>query len=233
MHYSSLQEYFSWEEKRLELLRQSWLHLELKISKLFLSFSKKWDLDYSVTREVDSLEIDEFWIIGDRHRTVGNHFRPRLREGYIYPKGMNIKSERHMLWISTWMCEHISEKMWITISPELLWANILFETKEGNSFYFDGLPLGTDFMVYDSCANNIEEKQLFVANFKLVTFQMWCGITGTSIANAYHNKEQTLNFVHNSELFRWIILCLHWPQLWVILYPWQKVFLGLPTWYIH
>ncbi len=63
------------------------------------------------------------------------------------------------------------------VTPELLGANILFAREDGEDFYFDGLPIGTDFMIYSSDALSPTEKEKFIANFKLVTFQMGCAVT--------------------------------------------------------
>lgn len=230
MHYKNIEEYILWEAERIKLFQESNISLSLRIKKLYISKQQRGQQDYSITQECDTLEINEFGIVGDRHNT-GENFIPRLREGHIYPKWVLIRNERHILGISEGMCSKISKKLWVEVWAELLWANILFERENGEEFFFDGLPVGTDFMIYSEDAMSTENKELFIWNLRLSVFQSGCGITGSSIAKRYNNMWLNLSFLQNSYFHRGILLYLHGPKK-MVLKKWQKVFLWIPTSYI-
>lgn len=232
MHYPDISSYLEGEKKRISLLQESNIDSPLIIEALFLSPNKRGEADYSVTSEVPELEIDEYGILGDRHR-CDSWFRPRLREWHIYPKWVDIRQERHILMGTPAMSEKISQEMNVAVSPELLGWNIVLKRPDGKKVYLDGLPLWTDFMVCSDDAGETYNKDNLVVNMRLVTYQMWCGVTGASIANAHDDRSQVMNFVQNSQLYRGAILAIDGPKWNHMLKVWQKVFVGIPEGYIH
>lgn len=232
MHYKNIEQYIAGEKDRIAVLEGSQLENFLIIEKVYLSRKRKWEADYSVVEEVEELEIDEHGIMWDRHRTE-SWFRERLREGHIYPKWSVIRQERHILIGTEAMSERISERMNTHITPELLWWNMVLGKSDGWKVYLDGLPLGTDLMICSETSEKEYSKENLIVNLRLVTFQKGCGVTWVSIANEYQDRSQVMNFVKHSETYRWAICAIDGPTWRHILRKGQKVFIGIPQWYIH
>ena len=84
MHYPDLDTYYQWEQDRISLLKNSNISTHLTIDSLFNTWDKtKW-LWYSVTEQVDSLLIDQYWILWDRHRYTSWFRTSTPREDNIY-----------------------------------------------------------------------------------------------------------------------------------------------------
>jgi len=54
---------------------------------------------------------------------------------------------------------------------------MVLKRSDGKKVYLDGLPLGTDLMIYPEDTDSIEgkeEKQNLIVNLRIVTYQMGC-----------------------------------------------------------
>lgn len=234
-HYPNLPEYLRGEKERLQLLEGANIDFQngLVIQDLFVSKVQERVPGYSITERVDTLLIDQHGIIWERHRTE-SWFRPSLREWHLYPRWLDIRQERHLLAGTNEMSHRISQTMWLekNMQPEILGWNVVFARKDGEPVYLDGLPVGTDFMVYPEDTENTEDKSKLIVNLRLVTQQNGCGITWKNVSDTTGNKANFKSFQEHSKNFRWAVLVVDGPVWEHMLSVKKKVFIGLPTWHI-
>jgi len=181
---------------------------------------------YSVTRKVDSLEVDYQGIFGDRHR--GLHRLSTGRERAIYPKGTEIAQRRHILAISRDDCLRLSGRMGIEITPELLGANLLIGGNN-NHLHTSAMPPNTYFLV--ASAGEIETvPKPPIATLIHYVAQEGCGVTGNAIAEYYGDNSLTKKFADVAKNDRGILLSIEYPvKSSTLLRAGQNIFFKFPT----
>jgi len=233
MHYKDFSDYLAWEEIKRELLEWSNLPLlePLEIDRVLLSHQSKADgSNYVTTSETSQLLVDHDGIIWTRHHTA--YRQSNARDRHMYPNKTIIEQERHIFAGTDGMTQLISDKLGEQVNPELLWWNMVLKRADGAGFYLDGLPLWTDFMVYDQDVTDMRNKTKFLVNMKLVNFQFWCWTLWKSIAHELDKPDLRLKVKDASTYFRWAVLKIHGPQWESRLQAWQKVFVRIPTGYV-
>ena len=170
--------------------------------------SKDKDLaNYSVTQEVDQLEIDYLGILNDRHRRP---FRERTgKESSIYSRGNIIREHRHIFVVSLYDCKVLSNLLGVEVTPELLGANLVIERKDKKDFSISALPENTNLLIAQE--NSVEFMRPPIATLKHHTLQQGCGITGNAIAEKYNDQSLTKKFVDSSKENRGIVCSVEYP----------------------
>lgn len=185
-------------------------------------------LRYSITSQVESVDIDGSGIVGDRHyrefRLAGG------RERDVYPKEDKcfIREQRHIFAVSDFDCNVLSEKVGREITPELLGANLVISREDRRDFSLSQLPLGTYLFIGD--ANSREMPTPPVASLVMYTKQLGCAVTGNAIAEHYGDLSLSKKFVDAAQDNRGIVLTVEHPyNSKAVLRAEQKVFFGFST----
>ena len=95
LFYKNLEEFIEGQKKKLEKITSANIPEKGLILKVLAQNKDQTNKlsNYSVTSEVDSLDINYLGILNDRHSRPS---RQRIREGSIYAKGNVIREHRHI-----------------------------------------------------------------------------------------------------------------------------------------
>ncbi|MBM3233075.1 hypothetical protein FJZ18_02825 [Candidatus Pacearchaeota archaeon] len=184
-------------------------------------------MSYSITREVDTLEVTIEGIKGDRHH--GGVASSTGRERALYHKGTQILQQRQIFAVSPYDCQVLSEKMGVEITPELLGANLLIEHQDRKTNYsLSLLSRGTYLCISPEALVELPRPPL--ATLIHHVEQQGCGVTGAAIAAHYNNPLLIAKFTEHSKSNRGIACRIEYPvQSPAFLRKGQKVFFKYPT----
>ena len=229
LFYENLNEYTREERAKLDLLTNANLPEVGFIEEVLLPDDNKNResslAQYSVTQQAKLLEIDYQGIIGDRHRHL--YRLTTGRDKAIYPKETQVRGFRHVLAVSLYDCNVLSEKMGVAITPQLLGANMVISRIDKKDFSLSQLPHGSYLAIAPEDSIVMPRPPLAV----LVHYvkQMGCGTTGFAIAERYHDKKLTKAFVQSAADYRGILCGVDYPVAQpAIIKPKQKVFFKYP-----
>ena len=152
---------------------------------------------YLINHESEKLEIDRTGIIDDRHNCVYREMNSREKE--IFPRRALIRQHRHLVAISQYDCNVISETVGKEIDPGLMGVNLVVEREDGKDFSLSAIPFGTYIAI-----GGEPRKQTITLQHHVT--QEGCGVTGAAIANTFENESLRLDFVNASKKNRGIIL---------------------------
>ena len=125
LFYKNLEEFIEGQKKKLEKITSANIPEKGLILKVLAQNKDQTNKlsNYSVTSEVDSLDINYLGILRDRHNRA---FRERTgRESSIYAKGNVIREHRHIFVVSLYDCKVLSNLLKVGVTPELLGANLV------------------------------------------------------------------------------------------------------------
>ncbi|MBS3093199.1 hypothetical protein J4456_01310 [Candidatus Pacearchaeota archaeon] len=163
--------------------------------------------NYSVTREVNQIQINHLGILGDRHHRA---VRPSTgREKSLYPKGTFIREHRHVFVVSPYDCKILSDLLNFDVKPELLGANLVIGREDGQDYSISSLPQNTYLLIASNEAREFTKPP--IATLKHYVLQQGCGITGNSIAERYGDKSLTQKFMASSKDNRGIVCSVEQP----------------------
>ncbi len=229
LFYENLLKYIEGQREKLEVLRFANIPDRGLIIKVLLpdrNQDRAANLDtYSLTYEVEQIEIDCLGIKGERHRRIS---RPSTgREKLIYPKGTLIREHRHIVAVSPYDCKILSDKLEVEVTPELLGANLVIGREDGQDYSLSALPEYSYLLIAEK--ENRELPKPPLATLRHYTLQQGCGITGNSISKNYDNKSLTQKFVVESKENRGILCSVEHPaEKFAIIKAGQKVFFRFP-----
>lgn len=206
LFYQNLDEFVSGQREKLDSLFEAKIPERGIILKTLLadnSLDRKSDVaNYSLTKEVEQIEADYLGIVGDRHR--GAFRQSTSRETLLYPKGTIIREHRHVLAVSSFDCEVLSEKLGVEVTPELLGANLVIGREDGVDYSLSALPENTHLVI-------TKEDFKLVTTLKHYVMQQGCGVTGNMIANKYGDKNLIKKFIEASKNNRGIVCSVEYP----------------------
>ncbi|MCH6257630.1 hypothetical protein MLD52_13810 [Puniceicoccaceae bacterium K14] len=225
LFYQNAAEYFELEQKRLIDRQSANLPDEGRITRLMTPSPDLNEDDhfpyYSLTHEVDSLEVDYRGIVGERHQAVT---RPSGgRELKVYPRGTKIRGHRHLFVSCSSDIAELSRRMGLEITAEMLGLNLLIDREDGEDFSITELPVGTMMLLADETATKPAKPPLAT----LISFvkQEGCGITGKLIADHYGDPALTRKFREATKDHRGILCSVEFPvEATVQLEKGQRVF---------
>lgn len=163
--------------------------------------------NYSVTREVNRIQINHLGIVRDRH--YGDVRPSTAREKSLYPKGIMISGHRHVFAVSLHDCKILSNLLNVEVTPELLGANIVIGREDGGDYSLSSLPQNTYLLIAAQGAVEIPKPP--IATLKHYALQQGCGITGNSISEKYGDKSLTQKFIASSKNNRGIVCSVEQP----------------------
>ena len=136
LFYQNAADYLEQEQKRLVEREGANLPDEGRITRLMLPSAELNEDDhfpyYSLTHEVDLLEVDYRGIVGERHQAVT---RPSGgRELKVYPRGTQIRGHRHLFVSCSADVAEISRLMGVEVTAEMLGLNLLIDREDGEDF---------------------------------------------------------------------------------------------------
>ena len=225
LFYPNAADYLEQEQKRLIERRDANLPDEGKITRLMLPSAElnenKHFPYYSLTHEVDSLEVDYRGIVGERHQAVT---RPSGgRELKVYPRGTQIRGHRHLFVSCSSDVAELSRLMGLEITPEMLGLNLLIDREDEEDFSLTELPVGTMMLLADETATEPTKPPL--ATFTSFVKQEGCGITGKLIADHYGDPTLTRQFREVTKDHRGILCSVEFPvEETVLLKKEQRIF---------
>ena len=225
LFYKNAEEYFEEEYKRMLQRKMANLPDQGSITKLFLPSPELNENDhfpyYSLTHEVESLEVDHRGIVGERHQAVT---RPSGgRELKVYPRGTEIRSHRHLFVSCTSDIKELSRRMELAITPEMLGLNLLIDRDDDQDFSITELPVGTMMLLAENGATKPAKPPL--ATLTGFVKQEGCGITGKLIADHYGDPALTRKFREVSKDHRGILCSVEFPvSTTVVLQKGQRIF---------
>lgn len=230
LFYKNLNEYVKGQREKLDRLANAHIPEEGLIARV-LGPSDNQDKSrnvtgYSITQEVDILELDYQGIMKDRH--YGTHRLSTARERFIFPKGTEIRQHRHVFAVSPYDCKVLSEKLGVEVTPELLGANLVIKSIDNRPYSLSELPENTYLVISQGNASHRPQKPIAI----LVHYvkQQGCGITGNAIAEHYSDKSLTKKFMGASKDNRGIVCSIEYPvDQPAILEEGQKIFFIFPT----
>ena len=169
--------------------------------------SKESRFTYLITHPVSTLDIDTQGIIHDRHRGM-----VRLssgREGNLYPKRTQIIQRRHLLVVSQADCNALSHQLGVTVTPQLLGANLVIAREDHQDFSMSLLPTNTYLLI----ARAHEKVPFYPPLATLVTYvqQQGCGTTGKAIADYYGDPSLVKRFRQIAQNHRGMICYVEYP----------------------
>lgn len=225
LFYQNAADYLEQEQKRLIERRDANLPDEGKITRLMLPSAELNENEhfpyYSLTHEVDSLEVDYRGIVGERHQAVT---RPSGgRELKVYPRGTQIRGHRHLFVSCSSDVAELSRLMGLEITPEMLGLNLLIDREDEEDFSLTELPVGTMMLLADETATEPTKPPL--ATFTSFVKQEGCGITGKLIADHYGDPTLTRQFREVTKDHRGILCSVEFPvEETVLLKKEQRIF---------
>ena len=225
LFYQNAADYLEQEQKRLIERRDANLPDEGKITRLMLPSAELNENEhfpyYSLTHEVDSLEVDYRGIVGERHQAVT---RPSGgRELKVYPRGTQIRGHRHLFVSCSSDVAELSRLIGLEITPEMLGLNLLIDREDEEDFSLTELPVGTMMLLADETATEPTKPPL--ATFTSFVKQEGCGITGKLIADHYGDPTLTRQFREVTKDHRGILCSVEFPvEETVLLKKEQRIF---------
>ena len=225
LFYQNAADYLEQEQKRLIERRDANLPDEGKITRLMLPSAELNENEhfpyYSLTHEVDSLEVNYRGIVGERHQAVT---RPSGgRELKVYPRGTQIRGHRHLFVSCSSDVAELSRLMGLEITPEMLGLNLLIDREDEEDFSLTELPVGTMMLLADETATEPTKPPL--ATFTSFVKQEGCGITGKLIADHYGDPTLTRQFREVTKDHRGILCSVEFPvEETVLLKKEQRIF---------
>ena len=130
LFYKDLNDYVTAQKARLDEIQKGNIPERAIIKGVYAALEN--DLQYTITTEVNDLEVDAMGIAHDRHR--GSFHASTGREKELYHKKTIIRQHRHLCIVSSYDCQILSNKLGVEITPQLLGANLLIDPQEGESF---------------------------------------------------------------------------------------------------
>ena len=188
---------------------------------------------YMFTEEKDEpLEVTISGIVGSRKYAPER--ASNGRERFALPKGAHLKNYRHLLAVSEYDCEKLSDKMGVEITPELLGVNLVLEREDREPYELTALLPNTHLQVFDkSVLDPPEDNTGLEALLQVQTEQMGCKITGNSIANYYKDTSLAQRFEREGKRNRGLVLSLEHPvdldDRVAEFIPGQRVYVRFPT----
>lgn len=225
LFYKNAEEYFVQEQKRLAERLGANLPDEGRIKRLLLPSAELNEDDhfpvYSLTHEVDSIEVDYRGIVGERHQAVT---RPSGgRELKVYPRGTQIRGHRHLFVSCSADIAELSRLMGLEVTAEMLGLNLIIDREDQKAYSLTELPVGTMMLLADEGAAKPEKPPL--ATFTSFVKQEGCGITGKLIADHYMEPSLTRKFREVAKKHRGILCSVEFPvEAAVLLKRGQHVF---------
>ena len=209
--YENAADYLRQEKKRLIQRQSANLPDEGRITSLMLPSPDLNENDhfprYSLTHEVDSLEVDYRGIVGERHQAVTR--TSGGRELNVYPKGTLIRGHRHLFVTCSSDIAELSHRMGLELTAEMLGFNIVIDREDGQNFSITELPVGTMMLIGDEDATKPAKPPL--AAFTTFVKQEGCGITGKLIADHYGDRNLTRKFREVTKDHRGILCSVEFP----------------------
>jgi len=223
--YKNAADYLKQEQKRLIQRQSANLPDEGRITRLMLPSAELNENDhfprYSLTHEVDSLEVDYRGIVGERHQAVAR--TSGGRELNVYPRGTMIRGHRHLFVACSSDIKELSRRMGLELTPEMLGFNLVIDREDGEDFSITELPVGTMMLIADEAATKPAKPPL--ATFTSFVKQEGCGITGKLIADHYGDRNLTRKFREVTKDYRGILCSVEFPvEATVMLKRGQRVF---------
>jgi len=163
---------------------------------------------HSVTQQVDRLAVDCHGIAGDRHRGLT---RPSTgREAPLYREtGTTIVNRRQVFAVSSYECHLLSRSLGVSITPELLGANVVIDREDGADYCISDVPLNTYFAI--APADAVELPRTPIATLIQYLQQKGCSRTGRAIAREHGDASLTKRFVAHAEHQRGILCSVEYP----------------------
>ncbi|MDO8556777.1 MAG: hypothetical protein Q7R96_06425 [Nanoarchaeota archaeon] len=229
--YNNLEEYLEGQRYALELVRTANLPdmgVVLKVLASPSGESAQANLaTYSVTHEVDKLEVDCLGVVGDRH--YRSYAQSTGRERDIVPKGTLIREQRHVFAVSLADCRRLSERLGVEVTPELLGANLVIGREDGQEYSLSALPPDTYLLFADAHAEVLPKPP--IAALVRYAQQEGCGVTGNALAVHYDDKSLTSRFRDVSKTNRGIVCRVDFPtpENKAVLEAGQRVFFKYST----
>jgi len=225
LFYQDAADYFEQEKKRLIERQSANLPNEGRITRLMLPSDQLNEDDhfpyYSLTHEVDSLEVDYRGIAGERHQAVTR--ASGGRELKVYPRGTEIRGHRHLFVSCSSDVAELSRRMGVKITPEMLGLNLLIDREDNEDFSITELPVGTMMLLADEAATEPPKPPL--ATLTSFVKQEGCGITGKLIADHYGDPALTRKFREVTKDHRGILCSVEFPvETTVLLNRGQRIF---------
>lgn len=225
LFYQNATEYLEQEQKRLIKRQGSNLPEEGRIAGLMLPSA---DLNedehfprYSLTHEVDSIEVDYRGILGERHQAVTRSSGGR--ELKVYPRGTQIRGHRHLFVSCSADVAELSRRMGLEITAEMLGLNLLIDREDGEDFSITELPVGT--MMLLACEDATMPSKPPLATFTSFVKQVGCGVVGKLIADHYGDPSLTSKFREVSKDHRGLLCSVEFPvESTVLLKRNQRIF---------
>ncbi len=181
---------------------------------------------HSVTQPVDRLAVDCHGITGDRHRGLT---RPSTgREAPLYREtGTAIVNRRQIFAVSSYECHLLSRSLGVSITPELLGANVVVDRDDGADYCISDVPLNTYLAI--APADAAELPRTPIATLIQYLQQKGCSRTGRAITREYGDASLTKRFVAHAEHRRGILCSVEYPvDATAHLERGQKVFFRFP-----
>ena len=163
---------------------------------------------HSVTQQVDRLAVDCHGIAGDRHRGLT---RPSTgREAPLYKEtGTTIVNRRQVFAVSSYECHLLSRSLEVSITPDLLGANVVIDREDGADYCISDVPLNTYFAI--APADAVELPRTPIATLIQYLQQKGCSRTGRAIAKEHSDASLTKRFVAHAEHQRGILCSVEYP----------------------
>lgn len=211
LFYQDAKDYLEQEQKRLEERQSANLPDEGRITRLMLPSAELNENDhfpyYSLTHEVDALEVDYRGIVGERHQAVTR--ASGGRELKVYPRGTQIRGHRHLFVSCSPDIAELSRLMGMEITAEMLGLNLLIDREDGEDFSLTELPVGTMMLLADEGAKEPSKPPL--ATITSFVKQEGCGITGKLIADHYGDPALTRKFREVTKDHRGLLCSVEFP----------------------
>lgn len=211
LFYNSIEDYIQGQQARLANLLNANLPERGIVLKVLLPGENQDKsgnvVNYSITHEVQQIEVDYLGIIGDRHRRA--HKPSGGRETTLYPKKTQMKEHRHLFAVSPYDCRVLSDKLGVEVTPELLGANLVIGREDGRDYSLSSLPHQAYLII-------APEQSLEMSNPPIATLlnyakQQGCGVTGNALAKIYNDKTLTKRFIEHSKDNRGIVCSIEYP----------------------
>ncbi|MEM7195054.1 MAG: hypothetical protein AAF402_08895 [Pseudomonadota bacterium] len=201
MHiYRNLDQYLSFQKQRQQEIVDAEFPESAYISKVLAPSGLSEEKDgetYLINHEAESLEIDRTGIVDDRHNCAYREMNSREKE--IFPRRALIRQHRHLVAISQYDCDVISERVGKEIDPALMGVNLVIDREDGKDFSLSAIPFGTYIAI-----GGEPRKQLITLQHHVT--QEGCAVTGGAVAETFGSEDLRQEFVKASRKNRGIIL---------------------------
>lgn len=213
LFYENLIAYQRGEMERLRRLEAANIPERGIITKVLLpgegAGQRQGSASYVVTHSVDEVQVDAQGLVGDRHRCRS---RPSSgRESSLYPRGTIIRQHRHLCIVSMHDCRVLSEQLGVSVTPELLGANLVIGRCDGEGCSLSELPRGTHLLVVPAGGDGTTVPKPPIATIVHGVKQEGCGITGRAIADRYGDPTLVRRFRQHATGHRGIICSVEFP----------------------